>query len=128
MTAVVYVDTGTEFVADKITSAVAATYYIGWGTGGSSTGATATGTDVDLAAAATEARVTATTEDQPAADTNRWVGRLTTTTAKVIEEVGLFFHGTSTATAMIIRNSHGGISLATDDVVEYDIRLQQTNG
>jgi len=122
--AVVYVDTGTEFVVDKIhNGGGTATFYIGWGTGGT---ATATNGDVDLAVAATEARVTATTEDQSAADTNRWIGRLTAETVKTIEEVGLFFTGTGTASDMIIRADHGGIALATDDIIEYTITLQQT--
>lgn len=127
MTAVIFVDSGTEIVSDLIMNGGGtATFYIGWGTGGSSTGATATNTDVDLAAAATEARVTATTEDQPSGDTNRWIGRLTAETSKTIEEVGLFQHGTGTATDMIIRGSHGGLTLATDDIVEYTVTLQMT--
>ena len=128
MTAVIYVDTGTEFVVDSIANGGGtATFYIGWGTGGSSTGATATGGNVDLAAAATESRVTATTESQPSADTNRWIGTLTKTdTAATIEEVGLFFDAASTSTSMIIRASHGGIALATEDKIEYTIDLQQT--
>lgn len=130
MTAVVYVDNGTELVSDALLALVGASvtasgFYIGWGTGGSSTGATATNADVDLAARATEAFVSATSETQSAGDTNQWIGRLQTTTVKTIEEVGLFV-ACGTATDMLIRNSHGGLSLATDDIVAYTITLQQT--
>lgn len=131
MTAVVYVDTGTNIVSDALLAIVGASvtasgFYIAWGTGGSSTGATATNTDVDLAARATEAAVSATSETQSAADTCQWIGRLTTTTVKTIEEVGLFIDATGTASDMIIRASHGGVVMATDDIIEYTISLQQT--
>ncbi len=127
MPATVYLQTGEDFVCDQIQNGGGtATFSIGWGTGGSGTGGTATKPDLDLRAAATELRVTATTEDQPSSDINRWIGRLTTTTVKGIEEVGLFFHPTSTATAMIIRANHGAVNLATDDIIEYTITLEQT--
>ena len=126
MTAVVFVETGEAFVADQVSPAGGgtATYFIGWGTGGSSTGATATNGDVDLAARATEVFVTATTEDQSAADTCRWIGILTAGTAKTIEEAGLFYSTAGTATGLIIRTSHGGVALATDDQVQYTFTLQ----
>jgi hypothetical protein len=131
MTAVIYVDNGTELVSDAIlaltgASVTASGWYIAWGTGGSSSGGTATNTDVDLEARATETAVSATSETQSAADTNQWVGRLQTTTVKTIEEVGLFIDATGTATDMIIRASHGGVVMATDDIIEYTITLQQT--
>ncbi len=131
MPAVVYVDNGTELVSDALLAIVGASvtasgFYIAWGTGGSSSGGTATNTDVDLEARATEAAVSATSETQSAADTNQWVGRLQTTTVKTIEEVGLFIDATGTATDMIIRASHGGVVMATDDIIEYTITLQQT--
>ena len=125
MTAVVYTTTGKNWVVDKVDNTVgAATFYIAWGTGGSSTGGTATAGDTTLSARATEAAVI-TTNSQPSADTNQWVGTLTTTTVKVIEEAGLFA-GTSTATTMIIRGSHGGVVLAVSDSIQYTISLQQT--
>ena len=130
MTAIIYVDNGTELVSDMMlaftgASVTASGWYIAWGTGGSGTGGTATNTDVDLEARATEAAVSATSETQ-SGDTNTWVGRLQTTTAKVIEEVGLFVDATGTATDMIIRANFGEVSLATDDIIEFTISLQQT--
>jgi hypothetical protein len=131
MPATIYVDNGTELVSDMMlaftgASVTASGWYIAWGTGGSSTGATATNTDVDLAARATETAVSATSETQSAADTNQWVGRLQTTTVKTIEEAGLFIDATGTATDLIIRASHGGVVMATDDIIEYTFTLQQT--
>lgn len=131
MVAVIYVDNGTELVSDALLTLVGASvtasgFYIGWGTGGSSSGGTATNTDVDLEAEATEVRVSATSETQSAADTDQWIGRLTTTTVKTIEEAGLYIDATGTATDMLIRGSHGGVVLATDDIIEYTFSLQQT--
>jgi len=131
MPATIFVDNGTELVVDRISGftsggPTATGFYIGWGTGGSSTGGTATNTDVDLEAEATEARVSATTEDQSAADTNRWIGTLQTISVQTIEEAGLYIDATGTATDMLIRANHGGVVLATDDQIEYTFTLQIT--
>ena len=127
MVATVYVNAGQNFVADVIDGTTNATdqdYRIAWGTGGSSTGGTATDADTALEAEATEVRATTVTS-QPSTDTNQWVGTLTAGTAKTIEEAGLFT--TATGGTMIIRGSHGGITLATDDSIQYTITLQQNN-
>ena len=131
MVATIYVDNGTELVSDALLTLVGASvtasgFYIGWGTGGSSTGGTATNTDVDLEAPATEARVSCTGETQSSADTDQFIGTLQTTTVKTIEESGLFIDATGTATDMLIRANHGGVVLATDDQIEYTYTLQQT--
>ena len=131
MPTTLYVDNGTELITDQTlgivgTAVTASGFYIGWGTGGSSTGGTATNTDVDLEAPATEARVSATSESESAADTAQWVGTLQTTTVKTIEESGLFIDATGTATDMLIRANHGGVVLATDDQIEYTFTIQQT--
>ncbi len=127
--AVIFVDNGTEVFSDFILAAVGASvtasgFFMGWGTGGSGTLGTATNTDVDLRAEATEARVSCTGETQSAADTNQFIGRLTKTdNASTIEEFG-FFMGTGTATAMIIHANHGAVALATEDVIEYTLTIQ----
>jgi hypothetical protein len=132
MVAVIFVDNGTELVSDSLLAMVGATvtasgFYMGWGTGGSSTGATATNTDIDLAAPATEARVSATSETQSAGDTNQWIGTLTAVgQAKTVEEFGLYINATGTATDMLIRANHGGVALATEDAIEYTATLQMT--
>ena len=131
MGAVIFVDNGTELIADAMLSQVGASvtasgFFIAWGTGGSSTGGTATNPNVDLNARATEAAVSATSETQSSPDTNQWVGRLTTTTAKIIEEAGLFNHPTGTATNMYIHANFDQVGLATDDVIEFTFQLQFT--
>lgn len=132
MTAVVYTTVGKGWVVDKIDNTYgAATFYIAFGTGGSSTGATATAGDVSLMARATEAAVL-TTNSQPSADTNQWVATITCGRSGgfTVEEAGLFL-GTSsatggTATQIVIRGSHGGVALATGDSIQYTFTLQQT--
>ncbi|KKL65102.1 hypothetical protein LCGC14_2158370, partial [marine sediment metagenome] len=124
MPTTLYVDNGTELITDQTlgivgTAVTASGFYIGWGTGGSSTGGTATNTDVDLEVPATEARVSCTDESESAADTAQWIGTLQTTTVKTIEESGLFIDATGTATDMLIRANHGGVVMATDDQIEY---------
>ena len=131
MPATIFVDNGTELLSDAALALVGASvtasgFYIGWGTGGSSTGGTATNTDVDLEAPATETRVSATSETQSAADTNQFIGTLQTTNVKTIEEVGLYIDATGTSTDMLIRANHGGVVMATDDQIEYTFTLQLT--
>jgi len=127
VTAVVFTQTGARWNADKFVELATAsgpntatTWYIGWGTGGSSTGATATAGNTDLAAAATEARVVATVS-QPAATTDQWTGTITAGTAKTVEEAGLF--NATASGIMVIRGSHGGVALATGDSIAYTIQL-----
>lgn len=130
MTATVLTTVGKGWIIDKYTDLATATgpgtateQWIHWGTGGSSTGGTATAGDTTLKAAATEIRVAATVS-QSAADTAQFVGTLTAGTAKTIEEVGLF---TATAGGVLeIRANHGGVALATGDSIQYTIQLQQT--
>lgn len=130
MTASCLTATGITFLVDRIDNTTTATnFWIAWGTGGSSTGGTATSADTGLKAAATEAYAVATLS-QPAVDTNQFVATITAGTGKTIEEV-ILFGGTSTATSVgtnrtIIRASHGGQTLATGDAIQYTIQLQTT--
>lgn len=130
MTASCLTATGITFLVDRIDNTTTATnFWIGWGTGGSSTGGTATSADTGLKAQATEAWQ-ACTLSQPSVDTNQFVATITAGTAKTIEEV-ILFGGTSTATGTaknrtIIRASHGGQTLATGDAIQYTIKLQTT--
>ena len=83
MPTTLYVDNGTELITDQTlgivgTAVTASGFYIGWGTGGSSTGGTATNDDVDLSVPATEARVSCTDESESAADTAQFIGTLQT--------------------------------------------------
>jgi hypothetical protein len=131
MTATVVTATGITWINDRLDDTTTATNsWIGWGTGGSSTGATATDTDTGLAAAATEAWVAAT-RSQPDTDTQRFVATITAGTAKTIEEA-IVFVGTTTATGTatnraLIRASHGGQTLATGDSIQYTINMTATS-
>ena len=129
MTATILVDNGTDLLSDALLALVGATvtasgFYIGWGTGGSSTGGTATNTDVDLEAPFAT-RVSCTGETQ-AGDTNTFIGTLLSESALTIEEAGLYIDATGTATDMLIRANHGGVVMATDDQIEYSFTLQIT--
>ena len=133
MPTTLYVDNGTELITDQTlgivgTAVTASGFYVGWGTGGSSTGGTATNDDVDLRVPVTEARVSCTDESESAADTAQFIGTLLNNgaAAKTIEEAGLFIDATGTATDMLIRANHGGVVLATSDQIEYTFTLQQT--
>jgi hypothetical protein len=103
--------------------------WIAWGTGGSSTGGTATSADTGLKAAATEA-FAAATRSQPSDVVNRFVATITAGTAKTIEEA-MVFMGTSTATSTttnrcLVRASHGGQTLATGDAIQYTFDVTST--
>lgn len=130
MTAVTLTATGATFITDRLDNTSTATnFWVGWGTGGSSTGGTATSADTGLKAAATEAWQ-ACTLSQPSADTNQFVATITAGSAKTVEEA-IVFGGTSTATGTasnrcLIRASHGGVTLATGDAIQYTFTLQTT--
>lgn len=124
--AVAYTTNGKGLVVDLVDNTITvATFFIGWGTGGSSTGSTATIGDTALQAEATEARVSSTVS-QPAADTNQFVATITNQKAggKTVEEVGVF--NASAAGTLLIRGTHGGVALATGDSIQYTVTLQQT--
>ena len=129
MVAAVVTATGRTFIVDKIDDTSTATgAFIGWGTGGSGTGGTATDVDTGLKAAATEAFQVAT-KSQPNADTNQYVATITAGTAKTIEEA-IVLVGTGTATGTnktLIRASHGGQTLATGDSIQYTITMTATS-
>lgn len=130
MTAVCITATGITWMVDRLDNTTTATNaWIGWGTGGSSTGATATSADTGLKAAATEAWQ-ACTLSQPAVDTNQYVATITAGTGKTVEEA-IVFVGTSTATGTatnrtLIRASHGGVTLSAADAIQYTFKNQIT--
>lgn len=124
--AVTYSTAGKGAVVDLIDNTIsAATFWIGWGTGGSSTGSTATVGDTALQAEATESRISATVS-QPSADTNQFVATLTNQKAggKTVEEAAVFL--ASSGGTLLIRTTHGGVALATGDSIQYTFTLQQT--
>ena len=126
MTATVLTATGLTFITDKMDSTTtASTYWIGWGTGGSSTGGTATSADTGLKASATEAWQAATLS-QPTDASNRFVATITAGTAKTIEEAGVFAGTATGSVKLLIRASHGGQTLATGDAIQYTFDMTNT--
>lgn len=127
MVTTVYTSAGEGHGAGYYTGTTTSTaFWIGWGTGGSSTagGNSATKSDTALHQEGTDVRAT-TAVTLPSADTTQFVGTLTVeTVAKTIEEAGLFT--TATGGIMPIRGNHGGVALATDDSIQYTITLEQT--
>lgn len=126
MTATIFTTTGANWITDKFDNTYGtATFFGGWGTGGSSTGATATAGDTDLKAEATESRVSCTMS-QPSANINQFVYTLTNQKAggKTVEETAIFLaSGTGGSATLIIRANHGGSVLATGDAIQYTVQL-----
>lgn len=133
MTAIVLTVQGMTHIADRYVDLATASgpgtateYWIGFGTGGSSTGATATSGNTNLAAGATEARVVATVS-QPSATIDQFVGTITCGRVGgfTVEEFGLFTASGASATAgyMPVRASHGGVALATGDSIAYTLQI-----
>lgn len=118
--AAIFVQTGEYHFVDMLATATNP-WYIGWGSGTT----TEVPGDVDLEAAATETRVTATSEGEvaTASDAMQWVGIITASATRDISEAGLFQHATSTATGLWIRGTHTAVSAAESDQIEYTFTL-----
>lgn len=118
--ATVYTTVGKAFVVDAIDGTVATTPgFIGWGTGA---GTAAVG-DTTLFTEASESRV-ATTQTQPAADTNQQTGTIVANGTKTITNAGVFT--ASTSGTMILKADFTGIPLLLNDSIAFTFSLQQT--
>lgn len=93
-------------------SGISATYHIHWGSGVTAPAVTQTA----LVTALAEARVAATVT-QPAANQVQYVGTITATAARTVNEAAVF--DASTAGNMIIRGTHSTLNIETGDRVEY---------
>lgn len=124
--AAVFTNSGEYWVTDLILGGSSATVWsIGWGSGTT----TEVKADLDLESAATESRVTATSEGEraTASDEAEFIGTLTkTAVAATISEAALYWDATGTASKMLIRGTHTGVALATEDQIRYTFRLEQT--
>lgn len=125
--AAVFTTSGTFFLTDLLIAGTTATgWFIGYGSGTTTEGAS----DLDLDSVSTDVRVTATAvEEQPSAsDTAQFVGTVTIGAAGGIsvEEAGLFWDATGTASKMLIRGTHTTVAAAQNDQIRYTFRLQQT--
>jgi hypothetical protein len=88
--------------------------------------------DVDLENEATEGRSTATAVQEgvigTVSDQAEWIGTVTIERAAgwSVEEAGLFWDATGTASHMMIRGTHTTVAAATDDQIRYTFRLEMT--
>jgi hypothetical protein len=116
----VYTTVGKQKVVDYIDgTAVIPTYYVHWGTGA---GTAAVG-DTTLFTAAAESRV-ATSQSQPAADTNQFQGTITSSSGQTITNAGIF--DASTSGNLLLKSDFTGIALLTGDSIQFTFTLQQT--
>lgn len=116
----VYTTVGKGKVVDILDgTASVPTYYVAWGTGAGTSGVG----DTTLFTEASESRVS-TTQSQPAADTNRFVGTITASGSKTITNAGIF--DASTSGNLILKSDFSGIALASGDSITFTFNLQQT--
>ena len=108
----IFTQTGEELFADDVEAA--RTWYIDWGTGGT----TAAKGDTALGTAGGEARVSATMS-QPSADQNQFLATITASGSKTIIECGIF--DAATTGIMIQRSDFAGIALTSGDKIEFTI-------
>ncbi len=126
MPATIYVAEGEAIVADLIdgtssTHLDGSNSYIEWGTG--TTDAVKGNTDIETTLP--ESRVLCTIS-QPAADTNQWVGTITSAAGATVSEVCLFDHISASSGNLVIRSNFTGVVLAASDAIEFTITLEQT--
>lgn len=92
---------------------------IGWGTGAG----TAAKTSTTLFTEAPEARV-APVVSRPVADTVQWVATMTASASRTITNAGLF--DAATGGTLVVHGSFAGVTLATNDQIQFTFTLQQT--
>jgi hypothetical protein len=125
--ATVFTTVGKAWVVDKIDEVVGAgtkQKYVGWGTGAGTAvvGDTTLFTE-DTGGSPAYARVICTIT-QPAADTYRNVGTITSNGTKTVTNAGLF--DAATVGVMMIKGDHAGVPLLLNDSIEYTLDLQVT--
>lgn len=116
--ATVFTQAGEELVADIMdgTVAVPTNWYVAWGTGA---GTAVKGSTV-LFTEASESRVI-TTDTQPSADVNQFVGTITADGTKTITNAGIF--SASTSGTLLIHGDHTGVAVNASDSIQYTIQL-----
>lgn len=121
----IWVNGGQNLTIDLLDPAtragVTTNYTIAWGSGSTAPAVTDTG----LAAENAEARVAATVT-QPVLDTIRFVGTITATDNRIVQEAGVF---TNTGANLFLRGVHALLNIEAGDRVEYtfDLRLKDNN-
>ena len=113
----IYTDAGEILTADLIDGAVSVpTWKVAWGTGGG----TAAKGDTTLFTEAAEARVT-TTNTQPSANINQFLGTITSAGVQTITNAGIF--DAATTGNMLLKSDFTGIVLANGDKIEFTFQL-----
>lgn len=116
----VYTTVGKQKVVDYIDGTAAVpTFKVAWGTGA---GTAAVG-DTTLFTEAAETRVT-TVQSQPSADTNQFVGTITSSSGQTITNAGIF--DAATTGNLLLKSDFTGIALLTGDSIQFTFTLQQT--
>lgn len=114
---------GKQWIIDKVQdvapSSNAKMQYVGWGTGTTAENVA----DTALVTESAETRVSGTLS-QPAADTDRLVGTITSASGQSIAEVGRF--NAVTTGVMQQRHKFTALPLQTGDSIEFTIDHQQT--
>jgi len=116
----VWADDGQEQAIDLLDpatrSGVSANYYIAWGSSATAEAVT----DTSLGTENPESRVSATIS-QPSANTIRYVGEITATGNRTVNEAGVL--DATTAGTLILRGTHATLNIETSDRVEYTFDL-----
>ena len=116
----IYTSAGEALVADILDGTTSVpTYYVAWGTGAG----TSAKADTTLFTEASESRV-ATTQSQPAADTNQFQGTITADGTKTITNAGIL--DATTSGNLILHSDFSGIALTAGDQIQFTFTLQQS--
>jgi hypothetical protein len=115
----IFTQAGEELVADALTPGGSAptNWYVGWGTGAG----TAAKGDTTLSTEASESRVV-TTNTQPSADVNQFVGTITVAGAdKTITNAGIF--NAATTGILLLHSSFTGLPLTIGNSIQFTFQL-----
>lgn len=121
----IWVNGGQNLAIDLLDPAtragVTTSYTIAWGSGNTAPAVT----DTTLVSENPETRVSATVS-QPDVDTIRFVGTITATANRTVQEAGVF---TNTGANLFLRGVHALLNIETGDRVEYtfDLRMRDAN-
>lgn len=121
----IWTDIGQNLTIDLLDPAtragVTTSYTIAWGSGSTAPAVTQTG----LISENPEARVSATVT-QPTPDTIRFVGTITATANRTVQEAGVF---SNTGNNLNLRGTFALLNIETGDRVEFtfDLRLKDNN-
>ena len=113
----IYLDAGEELTADLHDGTITApTWRVGWGTGAG----TAAKADTTLFTEAAESRVS-TTQSQPAANQNRFVGTITSASGQTITNAGIA--DAATGGNFLLKSDFTGIVLANGDGIQFTFTI-----